>query len=224
MPGTAGRGGRRACSPPVRGAPGPHGGRDRGGGPGRAAGQPLLPVGGDAARQAGAEPQLQPGPGLAAPLPPGGHHRSSHAEQGTGAVNTSQLTGPHSTVQGITVVGVCAVRELLLVRQLAGAAVLGWGKAGLPDWARAALTRLACLVCIGLALLLARLRVMGSQLPVFTRFDNPAAVADWPARPLTQNFLLRSPSCPGLYRTALSCPASTGGCCCAPPRSAATGP
>ena len=98
---------------------------------------------------------------------------------------------PHSTVQGITVVGVCAVRELLLVRQLAGAAVLGWGKAGLPDWARAALTRLACLVCIGLALLLARLRVMGSQLPVFTRFDNPAAVADWPARPLTQNFLLR---------------------------------
>lgn len=53
----------------------------------------------------------------------------------------------------------------------------GWGCA-LGEAAR----RVAAVCCATLALLAARLHVMGAQLPVFTRFDNPAGAAAPPAR------------------------------------------
>ena len=36
----------------------------------------------------------------------------------------------------------------------------------------------------------ARLHIMGATLPVFTRFDNPAAVAESPTKQLTQHYLV----------------------------------
>ena len=50
--------------------------------------------------------------------------------------------------------------------------------------------RISVLVVAGLALLLIRVKVMGAQLPVFTKFDNPAAASPTPVRQLTQNYLL----------------------------------
>ena len=38
--------------------------------------------------------------------------------------------------------------------------------------------------------MLARLHIMGSTLPVFTRFDNPAAVSESPTKQLTQHYLV----------------------------------
>ena len=38
--------------------------------------------------------------------------------------------------------------------------------------------------------MLARLHIMGATLPVFTRFDNPAAVAESPTKQLTQHYLV----------------------------------
>ncbi|KDR17013.1 Transmembrane and TPR repeat-containing protein 3 [Zootermopsis nevadensis] len=35
-----------------------------------------------------------------------------------------------------------------------------------------------------------RLQIMGSRLPVFTRFDNPASVAPTPVRQLSYNYLI----------------------------------
>lgn len=49
--------------------------------------------------------------------------------------------------------------------------------------------RLCVLVAGGLGLLLLRLRMMGTTLPVFTKFDNPAAVSPFPAKPLTLSYL-----------------------------------
>ena len=45
------------------------------------------------------------------------------------------------------------------------------GKAPPPDWLAEAAPRLAVLAATGLGLLLARVRVMGARLPVFTRYD-----------------------------------------------------
>lgn len=50
--------------------------------------------------------------------------------------------------------------------------------------------RLAFLCFITIALLVGRLYIMGSQLPVFTRFDNPASAAETPSRQLTYSYLI----------------------------------
>lgn len=57
-------------------------------------------------------------------------------------------------------------------------------------WSSEATKRLLVLSATTLCLLLARLQIMGSQLPVFTRFDNPASVAPTPSRQLTYHYLI----------------------------------
>ena len=70
---------------------------------------------------------------------------------------------------------------------------------------RSIVPRSSALVLSTLALLGVRMYVMGSQLPVFTRFDNPASAAAFPARHLTFNFL------PALNGWLLSFPSAL--CC-----------
>lgn len=57
-------------------------------------------------------------------------------------------------------------------------------------WSSTATKRLSVLGLTTVLLLLARLQIMGSQLPVFTRFDNPASVSPTPTRQLTYHYLL----------------------------------
>lgn len=57
-------------------------------------------------------------------------------------------------------------------------------------WSSEATKRLSVLAITTICLLLARLQIMGSQLPVFTRFDNPASVAPTPTRQLTYHYLI----------------------------------
>ena len=63
-------------------------------------------------------------------------------------------------------------------------------KAKHAPWSGEATKRLAVLALTTTCLLLVRLQIMGSQLPVFTRFDNPASVAPTPARQLTYHYLV----------------------------------
>lgn len=58
------------------------------------------------------------------------------------------------------------------------------------QWSSSLLKRLAFLAFITVCLLVGRVYVMGSQLPVFTRFDNPASAAESPARQLTYSYLI----------------------------------
>ena len=78
------------------------------------------------------------------------------------------------------------------------------GKSALPDWVKLSAQRFVLLGFTGVALMLAsrqesllktiikltltlaRLHIMGSTLPVFTRFDNPAAVSESPTKQLTK--------------------------------------
>ena len=98
--------------------------------------------------------------------------------------------------QGITVIALCALHEIFVEQKLscrdfvAVTQAVSGGKAGLPAWLRLSAQRLAVLAVTGLGLMLARLSIMGSTLPVFTKFDNPAAVAGSPTRQLTHNYLL----------------------------------
>ncbi|XP_043224720.1 protein O-mannosyl-transferase Tmtc3-like [Amphibalanus amphitrite] len=97
--------------------------------------------------------------------------------------------------QGITAIGVCAVYEVFVIRKLRLAGLpyllrsLVSGKVPPPDWLRAASSRLLVLAASALCLLVARVKVMGAQLPAFTRFDNPAAAAMTPTRQLTYTYL-----------------------------------
>lgn len=99
--------------------------------------------------------------------------------------------------QGITVTGVCAVYELFVAQKLRLSDVqyfIRWlfsSKASLHHtWTSDATKRLCVLTATTVTLLLIRLQVMGSKLPVFTRFDNPASVANTPTRQLSYNYLV----------------------------------
>lgn len=57
-------------------------------------------------------------------------------------------------------------------------------------WTSTLVKRLCFLCGVVILLLVGRVYVMGSQLPIFTRFDNPASVAPAPQRQLTYGYLI----------------------------------
>lgn len=79
--------------------------------------------------------------------------------------------------------------HLLEIKQLLKSAIISKSPYQIP-WSNKATKRLAILSITTFCLLLVRLQIMGSQLPVFTRFDNPASVAPTPTRQLTYHYLI----------------------------------
>ena len=100
-----------------------------------------------------------------------------------------------SKEQGVTVIAVCVAYEVAVAQRLASSDLArllrstGKRLSAEMEWLAPCLQRLCALAAAGLALVLSRMRVMGDRLPVFTRFDNPAAAAGAPARQLTFNYL-----------------------------------
>ncbi|XP_017000704.2 protein O-mannosyl-transferase Tmtc3 [Drosophila takahashii] len=110
--------------------------------------------------------------------------------------------------QGITIAGICVVYELFVVHKLRPLHLCHLvlrlfeerseqqspklaNPSGIRRWSSSTLwKRLIFLGGITLALLVGRVYVMGSQLPIFTRFDNPASAADAPERQLTYGYLI----------------------------------
>lgn len=98
--------------------------------------------------------------------------------------------------QGITVIALCLVYELFAVQKVNGGELLRFlesivsGKGYVPGWVSDSAPRIFLLVVATLGLMLARVNIMGAQLPVFTKFDNPASVSESPTRQLTYNYLL----------------------------------
>uniref|UniRef100_A0A672JC61 dolichyl-phosphate-mannose--protein mannosyltransferase n=1 Tax=Salarias fasciatus TaxID=181472 RepID=A0A672JC61_SALFA len=98
--------------------------------------------------------------------------------------------------QGITVVGICCVHEVFVAQGFTLPMLLHTmrqvlqGKDGFPYAVLQTLLKLIVLVISTLLLVIVRVQVIQSQLPVFTRFDNPAAVSSTPTRQLTFNYLL----------------------------------
>ncbi|EMP36333.1 Transmembrane and TPR repeat-containing protein 3 [Chelonia mydas] len=84
--------------------------------------------------------------------------------------------------QGITVVGICCVYEVFIAQgytlpMLFDAAMqILRGKCSIPYSMLQTLLKLIVLMFSTLLLVVVRVQVIQSQLPVFTRFDNPAAV------------------------------------------------
>ncbi|XP_053318277.1 protein O-mannosyl-transferase TMTC3 [Spea bombifrons] len=98
--------------------------------------------------------------------------------------------------QGITVVGICCFYEVFIAQGYTFPVL--WdtmiriliGKGSIPYSMLQTLLKLIVLMFSTLLLVVIRVQVIQSQLPVFTRFDNPAAVSSTPARQLTFNYLL----------------------------------
>lgn len=98
--------------------------------------------------------------------------------------------------QGITVIGICCVYEVFVAQGFTLPSLLETvlqvlrGKFILPYGTLQTLLKIIVLIISTLALVIIRVQVIQSQLPVFTRFDNPAAVSPTPTRQLTFNYLL----------------------------------
>ncbi|GFR21026.1 protein O-mannosyl-transferase Tmtc3 [Trichonephila clavata] len=101
-----------------------------------------------------------------------------------------------SKEQGITVAGVCFLYELFIVQKLRFSDILqilqvfSTTKSSPSPWLRNMIVRLIVITGTAVCLLIARVKIMGAQLPVFTKFDNPAAASTFPVRQLTYNYLL----------------------------------
>nr|XP_050041249.1 protein O-mannosyl-transferase Tmtc3-like isoform X1 [Dermacentor andersoni] len=149
--------------------------------------------------------------------------------------------------QGITVVAVCFTYEIFVVqeirphhvirglRSLSGSPVcvspssttLASSSVAPPcGWLWDCTQRIGALSLGALLLLAVRLHIMGAQLPVFTKFDNPAAVAPSPVRQLTFHYLPAVNTWLLLFPHALCCDWTMGSvplvCSMADPRNAAT--
>ena len=59
----------------------------------------------------------------------------------------------------------------------------------ISKWFYYCITRMCVLVFFTIVLLIARIKMMGGSLPVFTRFDNPSAVAPSPTKQFTYSYL-----------------------------------
>ncbi|CAL1294996.1 unnamed protein product [Larinioides sclopetarius] len=101
-----------------------------------------------------------------------------------------------SKEQGITVVAVCVTYDIFLVQKSSRAPLVpdraprGKIKGPTPTWRKDLVLRLLVMT-MGTALLLAaRMKLMGTKLPVFNKFDNPASVESWPIRHLTHHYLV----------------------------------
>ncbi|XP_037538509.1 protein O-mannosyl-transferase TMTC3 [Nematolebias whitei] len=98
--------------------------------------------------------------------------------------------------QGITVIGICCVHEVFVAQGFTLPMLLDTlrqvlrGKDGFPCVVLQTLLKLIVLIISTLLLVIIRVQVIQSQLPVFTRFDNPAAVSSSPTRQMTFNYLL----------------------------------
>ncbi|XP_049739973.1 protein O-mannosyl-transferase TMTC3 isoform X1 [Loxodonta africana] len=98
--------------------------------------------------------------------------------------------------QGITVVGICCVYEVFIAQGYtlpllcSTAGHFLRGKSSIPFSMLQTLIKLIVLMFSTLLLVVVRVQIIQSQLPVFTRFDNPAAVSPTPSRQLTFNYLL----------------------------------
>ncbi|TSS60369.1 Transmembrane and TPR repeat-containing protein 3 [Bagarius yarrelli] len=98
--------------------------------------------------------------------------------------------------QGITVIGICCVYEVFVAQGFTLPGLMETvlqvvrGKDMFPYAVLQTLLKLVVLVISTLLLVIVRVQVIQSQLPVFTRFDNPAAVSSTPTRQLTFNYLL----------------------------------
>ncbi|CAG05580.1 unnamed protein product, partial [Tetraodon nigroviridis] len=98
--------------------------------------------------------------------------------------------------QGITVVGICCIHEVFVAQGFTLPMLLEMlrqvlqGKGGFPYAVLQTLLKLIVLIISTLLLVIIRVQVIQSQLPVFTRFDNPAAVSPTPTRQMTFNYLL----------------------------------
>lgn len=132
--------------------------------------------------------------------------------------------------QGITVAAICAVYELFVVQQLrplhlfhfvlrlfeeqpqAKAAAAAATSSSTRRWSSTIWKRLGFLMSITIALLVGRVYVMGSQLPIFTRFDNPASSAPTPVRQLTYGYLIYLNSWLLLCPSLLCCDWTMGEC------------
>lgn len=115
--------------------------------------------------------------------------------------------------QGITIAGICAAYEIFVIQQMRPIDLWNIAKnlfeekksiVSFPHsaassqyvnkitvlWTTSLVKRIGFLACSTIILLFGRLYVMGSQLPVFTRFDNPASAAETPSRQLTFSYLI----------------------------------
>ena len=92
--------------------------------------------------------------------------------------------------------GICCVYEVFIAQGYTlpvlwdTAVQILRGKGSVPFSMLQTLLKLIVLMFSTLLLVVVRVQVIQSQLPVFTRFDNPAAVSPSPARQLTFNYLL----------------------------------
>ncbi|GIY00469.1 protein O-mannosyl-transferase TMTC3 [Caerostris darwini] len=124
------------------------------------------------------------------------HHRykqKSNVWFDCGVTSVLAVLGFLCKEQALTVLAVCCIYELSLPKnpsRVQSIRHLMLGRGIVSPWLRDKLLRIFLLCSIGFLALFVRWKFMGQQMPIFSRFDNPASVSSTPIRQLTYNYLL----------------------------------
>ncbi|XP_054714335.1 protein O-mannosyl-transferase TMTC3-like [Uloborus diversus] len=121
------------------------------------------------------------------------YQHKANAWQDCGITSVLAVLGLLCKEQALTVLAVCCIYELATPKNLSRVQSirhLMLGRGIVSPWWRDKILRLSILIVIASILLYARWKIMGPHMPVFSRFDNPAAVSSSPTRQLTYNYLI----------------------------------
>ncbi|GFT46833.1 protein O-mannosyl-transferase TMTC3 [Nephila pilipes] len=124
------------------------------------------------------------------------HHRyqqKSNAWLDCGMTSLLAVLGLLCKEQALTVLAVCCIYEFSLPKnpsRVQSIRHLMLGRGIVSPWLRDKFMRIILLCGVAALVLYLRWKAMGQRMPVFSRFDNPAAISTSPSRQLTYNYLL----------------------------------
>lgn len=114
--------------------------------------------------------------------------------QKCGVTSCLAILGMLCKEQAITVLAVCCIYELATSAKnpsrLQSFRYLLLGRGIVSPWMKDVFLRIGLLILAAIFVISFRWKLMGSQLPVFNRFDNPAAVSPLVTKQLTYHYLL----------------------------------
>ncbi|XP_055946198.1 protein O-mannosyl-transferase Tmtc3-like [Argiope bruennichi] len=121
------------------------------------------------------------------------YRHKSNALFDCGVTSLLAVLGLLCKEQALTVLAVCCIYEFFLPKnpsRVQSIRHLMLGRGIVSPWLRDKVVRIFLLTGAALIVLYLRWKGMGQRMPVFSRFDNPAAVSAFPRRQLTYNYLL----------------------------------
>ncbi|XP_035216740.1 protein O-mannosyl-transferase TMTC3-like [Stegodyphus dumicola] len=118
------------------------------------------------------------------------YHHKANTWQDCGVTSVLAMLGLLCKEQAVTVLVVCCIYEWIVPKIPGRVQSMVLGRNSVSPWWKDKALRSLILLGVFISAVYFRWRIMGTRMPIFSRFDNPAAVSSTPTRQMTYNYLL----------------------------------